>query len=92
MTDMSDAATGLPPLDQPIEEDTLWAMAFSSGQADVLSPVDRGPSGAMILSVRGLVNSRDGSPEWGQMHIAFPHGSVSRLRDRIDDYLREYPE
>lgn len=93
----TDENTGLPPLDQPAEEDTIWAIVVGSGQADVLSPVDRGPSGSMVLSIRGLVNGRthDGrtaGPDWAQIHVAFPHGSITRLRERIDDYLAEFPE
>jgi len=93
MIEPTDENTGLPPLDVPVEEDTIWALVFNSGQADVFSPIDGGPSGCMVLSVRGLIQGQQGVPsDWGQIHIAFPHGSVTRLRERIDDYLAQYPE
>jgi hypothetical protein len=84
---VTDEQTGLPPLDQPVEADTLWTMAFTSGQADVLSPVDSSPQGCFVLSVRGL-NGTD----WGQVHIAVPHGAVTRLRAHLDRYLEHFPE
>jgi hypothetical protein len=84
---MTDEQTGLPPLDEPTEADTLWAMVFGSGQADVLSPIDGSPRGCLVLSVRGL-----NGPDWAQMHLAFPHGTISRLREHLDSYLAEYPE
>lgn len=93
MIEPTDLNTGLPPLDQPLEADTIWAMVFTSGQGDVLSPIDGGPSGCMVLSVRGLIGGTQGAPsDWGQVHVAFPHGSVTRLRERIDDYLQMFPE
>jgi hypothetical protein len=89
----TDANTGLPPLDEPVERDTIWAALMHSGQADVLSPVDGSPRGCMVLSVRGLVQGIQGAPsDWGQIHIAIPHGSVGRLRAHIDAYLQQHPE
>jgi hypothetical protein len=85
--DPSDEATGLPPLDQPDPEDTIWAMVFTSGQADVFSPLDGSPQGCFVLSVRGV---HDGG--WAQMHLAVPHGAVTHMRDRFDEYLRMFPE
>lgn len=85
--DASDGATGLPPLDEPDPADTLWAMVLTTGQADVLSPVDSSPQGCCVLSVRGL---HKGS--WAQMHLAIPHGSVTTIRDRLNDYLMLFPE
>lgn len=87
----SDDATGLPPLDQPIEDDTLWAMTFASGEALVLSPIDRSPVAAFVLSARGLLNDSGGST-WAQMHLALPHGAITGLRDRLTEYLTENPE
>jgi len=85
--DASDEATGLPPLDDPDPMDTLWALVATTGQADVLSPLDRSPQGCCVLSVRGLNQGA-----WSQMHLAIPHGAVTAVRDRLDDYLRMFPE
>lgn len=85
--DATDAGTGLPPLDQPDPADTLWAMVATSGQADVLSPIDGSPQGCCVLSVRGLNEG-----EWVQMHLAIPHGAVTAIRNRLQDYLDLFPE
>ena len=85
--DPSDESTGLPPLDQPDPIDTLWTMVVTSGQADVLSPLDGSPQGCFVLSVRGV---HEGG--WAQMHLAIPHGAVSAIRDRFNDYLTLFPE
>lgn len=93
IVDTSDETTGLPPLEVPKEDRTLWAMVFTSCQADVLSPVDGSPRGVFVFSVRGLVNSEEGDyPYWTQMHLALPHGSMRAVRGLIDEYLELFPE
>lgn len=93
MIEPTDENTGLPPLDQPREDDAISVMVWNSTQADVFSPVDGSPRGSWVLSVRGLVTGTQGAKlDWAQMHVVFPHGTLTRLRERIDDYLREFPE
>lgn len=90
--DPSDEATGLPPLDEPRESDTIWVGVMAGGAADVLSPFDGSPQGAFVLSVRGLVEGIQGAPsDWAQMHVAIPHGSVPALLALVGEYLREHP-
>lgn len=84
---MTDQQSGLPPLGEPVEQDTLWVMALGSGQADVLSPIDSSPQGCFVLSVRGLNQG-----EWAQIHVAVPHGAVGLLRAHVASYLATYPE
>jgi len=85
--DASDEATGLAPLDQPDADHALWAMVATTGQADVLSPIDSSPQGCCVLSVRGLNRG-----EWAQIHITIPHGGVTAIRDHLNDYLAMFPE
>jgi hypothetical protein len=93
MIDSSDKATGLPSLDEPSEESTIWVMAFQHGQADVLSPIDGSPQGCLWLGIRGLAQEpNDGQTSWVQAFIAFPHGTITELRDRLSQYLEDCPE
>ena len=89
--DPSDELTGLPPLDQPLEEDILWALTFASGPALIVSPIDGSPVATFILSARGLLNGNGGSVP-AQVHLAVPHGAITGLRQRLDEYLTENPE
>jgi hypothetical protein len=72
---VSDAATGLPPLERVTREDTILLAAYSASVGVALSPVTRQPIPVRYLSVRGLINApagEDHAMEWGQIHVAVP--------------------
>lgn len=72
---VSDAATGLPPLERVTTADTILLAAFAASAGVAFSPVTKQPIPVRYLSVRGLINApaSDGhAVEWGQIHVAVP--------------------
>lgn len=72
---LSDEATGLPPLENIENELTILALAWSASEGLVASPLADEPQPVRFLHVRGIIPG-DGGPEdtpiWAQAYIAVP--------------------
>jgi hypothetical protein len=78
---LSDAATGLPPLEDVEPADTVLLLAWAASEGVALSPVTAAPQAVRFLSVRGLAmldpnlvgaGRLPTDPQWVQVHIAVP--------------------
>lgn len=72
---LSDAATGLPPLEDVDPNDALLVLAWSASVGVATSPATSETVPVRYLSVRGLVRGRPDDPqsaEWAQFHLAVP--------------------
>lgn len=72
---VSDEATGLPPLEELGDDETLVVLAWSSGEGLVHNPLADVSVAVRFLHLRGLANNSDRPgvvAEWAQTHIAVP--------------------
>lgn len=78
---LSDAATGLPPLEEVEPADTVLLLGWAASEGLVVSPVTAEPAAVRYLSVRGLAmlepdlvgaGRAPNDPQWVQVHIAVP--------------------
>lgn len=72
---ISDAATGLPPLEEVEPEHAVVVVSWASSEGIVVSPLTSEMVPVRFLSVRGLASSIEGDlkkPDWVQTHIAVP--------------------
>jgi hypothetical protein len=68
----SDEATGLPPLDELGDDETMVVLAFASGEGIVARPDGESVS-CKYLHARGLATDPEGGPTmWVQVHLAIP--------------------
>lgn len=72
MVELSDEATGLPPLEEVEEEDAILVLAWATTEGVVASPTAVEPAAVRYLSVRGLIVGEKGLPQWAQVHLAVP--------------------
>jgi hypothetical protein len=73
---VSDEATGLPPLEELGDDETLVVLAWSSGEGLASNPLAGDvPVAVRYLHLRGVANSDLAAgvvAEWAQLHIAVP--------------------
>lgn len=78
---LTDAATGLPPLEEVEPADTVLLLGWYASEGLVVSPVTAEPAAVRYLSVRGLAmldpdlvgaGRAPNDPQWVQVHIAVP--------------------
>jgi hypothetical protein len=68
---VSDEATGLPPLEELNDDETILVVAWASGSGVAQSPMAEETVPCRYLHLRGVAQGPDG-PEWAQIHIAVP--------------------
>ncbi|MGH9094154.1 MAG: hypothetical protein ACRDXE_03240 [Acidimicrobiales bacterium] len=83
MSDASDAATGLPPLDEVGDDPVMLVMACAGGEGLVASPIST--EAVKFLHFRGLVPGTDGRPEWAQIHVAIPYQAAMMVAAVLAD-------
>lgn len=85
MIDVSDEATGLPPLEEITPEASLLALAWEIGHEGLVS-VEGQTMAVRYLSLRGVQFDEDGSGEYAQLHVAMP---VDGLVDLLKMWLEQ---
>lgn len=86
--DPSDAATGLPPLEDVEPEIALLAVKAAYGEGVVTIPFTDGTTAVRYLSFRGLVQGvAPSGVEWAQVHIAIPVADVQAIIDALQETL-----
>jgi hypothetical protein len=89
---VSDEATGLPPLEELGDDETLVVLARSSGEGLASNPLAGDvPVAVRYLHLRGLANAEllAGTIQWAQVHIAVP---VDDALDLAADLARGAPD
>lgn len=85
MYDISDEATGLPPLSEIDADDSIFVVAWQLGSEGLVNLESEAPVPVRYLSLRGVVKTDDGA-EYSQVHIAFPHNLV---RPMLETWLEQ---
>lgn len=81
--DLSDEATGLPPLHLIEPDGSILALRWVLGvEGLVEAPIEPEPMAVRFLSMRGLVLDGEGQAVWGQCHIALPAGAVRPMLEQ----------
>lgn len=88
--DMSDEATGLPPLDEVDHFNTLLPLMWHLGHEGLVSIKASDHEADMAvnyLSLRGYVPDEQGGFASGQIHIALPTESIVALHEALETLM-----
>lgn len=84
MTDprLSDAATGLPPIEELGTDPVMLVLGWATGSGIAANDFTQSDEPCRYLHLRGLVEGADGPdgpPDWAQIHLAIPVSVVLDL-------------
>lgn len=88
MFDLSDEATGLPPLREVAPEDSIMALQWQLGTEGIVT-LEGESTPVRYLSVRGLQLDEDGEAFYTQVHIALPHDLIAPMLEAWRSQLEE---
>lgn len=96
MRDLSDEATGLPPLKDIHPDYSVYVLQWLIGVEGIVTDAEQGRDVPVrYLSVRG-VTVDNGQPQYSQVHLAIPHHAVRPLLEHwlelLDNEEREIEE
>lgn len=83
MIDVSDEATGLPPLREVHPEDAILALEWVVGNRGSATMTDDTELDVYYLSFRGLILDEEGNPQYGQIHVAMPSEAMPTLVEQL---------
>lgn len=90
MIDVSDEATGLPPLHEVHPEDAILALSWTLGNEGLVTvPTVDEPMAVRYVSFRGLILDEDGKSQYGQIHVAVPTQAVGPLLEQWAQTLQD---
>lgn len=93
MFDVSDEATGLPPLHEVAADSAMFAMHWMLGVEGLVTlPGEDAPVPVKYVSFRGVIQDPDGECRFGQVHIALPYQAVRPFLAQWDAVLDELPD